>query len=237
MKIMKQNTPNQNKGRNGQVPIMIVCHRTCGKFDGAVSWLCNSKSGASSHFVVSKDGRVVQLVDIENTAWCNGTSTNSTNAKYHKHSILKYVRGTSRNANDYSISIEFEGMSDESGELTEIQQKIGIELIQFIIDEVKRIYGYEILVSEETIVGHCHITPKWKPNCPGAKFPFKDIVNELNKEDYMPEKREFVVNGEVKELNGILFGNKNYVELRELEKLGLKVGYDKNKKLATVDNK
>ncbi len=53
----------------------------------------------------------------------------------------------------------------------------------------------------------------------------------------MVEEREFVVNGEVKKLNGILFENKNYVELRELEELGLKVGYDKARKLATVDSK
>ncbi len=236
MKITKLNTPNQTKGRNGQVPIMIVCHRTCGKYEGAVSWLSNVQSGASSHFVVAKDGRITQLVDIENTAWCNGTSTESTSTKYYKNSRLKVVREKSENANNYSVSIEFEGMAEENGELTVAQQSVGVELILFIISEVKRVYGYEIKVSDETIVGHCHITPKWKPNCPGVKFPFDSIINELNKEVYMVEKREFLVNGEVKKLNGILHEGKNYVELRELEELGLKVGYDKSKKIAVINS-
>ncbi len=60
MKIVKKSTVNQSKGRSGQVPVMIVCHRTCGSFEGAVSWLCNPESKASAHFVVGKDGRVVQ---------------------------------------------------------------------------------------------------------------------------------------------------------------------------------
>ncbi len=240
MKITKLNTPNQTKGRNGQIPSLIVCHRTCGKYEGAVSWLCNTKSGASSHFVVAKDGRITQLVDIENTAWCNGTSVESTSSKYYKNSTLKKVRETSANANSYTVSIEFEGMANENGELTKVQQSAGEELILFIISEVKRIYDYEIIVSDKTIVGHCHVTPKWKPNCPGVEFPFVSIVSnvnsELKKEAYMIEKREFLVNGEVKKLNGILFENKNYVELRELEELGLKVGYDKDKKLAVINN-
>ncbi len=240
MKITKLSTPNQTKGRNGQVPTLIVCHRTCGKYEGAVSWLCNTQSGASSNFVVAKDGRIAQLVEIENTAWCNGTSTESTSTKYYKNSSLKMVREKSVNANNYTVSIEFEGMADENGELTVAQQSAGEELILFIISEVKRVYGYEIKVSDTTIVGHCHITPKWKPKCPGVNFPFESIISnvnrELNKEVYMVEKREFLVNGEVKKLKGIVFENKNYVELRELEELGLKVGFDKVKNLAVINN-
>jgi len=36
----------------------------------------NPKSRVSSHFIVGQDGRVAQMVDIRDTAWCNGTSTN-----------------------------------------------------------------------------------------------------------------------------------------------------------------
>ncbi len=244
MKITKLSTPNQTKGRNGQVPIMIVCHRTCGKYEGAVSWLSKAQSGASSHFVVAKDGRITQLVDIQNTAWCNGTSMEISSPKYYKNSTLKSVRESRENANNYTVSIEFEGMADENGELTVIQKSAGVELVLYIISEVKRIYGYEIKVSNDTIVGHCHITPKWKPNCPGVNFPYDSIIEdvnsivkaELSKEGYMIEKREFLVNGDVKKLNSILFEKKNYVELRELEVLGLKIGYDKDKKLAVINS-
>ncbi len=234
MEMIQRNTPNQSKGRKGQVPKLIVCHRTAGSYNGAVSWLCNKQSGASSHFVVSKKGEVTQLVDIENTAWCNGTSTNSNNSKYYKNSTLDLVRNTSVNANSYSVTIEFEGLSNENGELTEVQFKKGVELIKYIVIEVERLYGYEIKVDAKTLVGHCHITPKWKPNCPGLSFPFDKLISEVVGE-YMVEKRDVIFNGEETKVNGIFHEGKNYVELRELTKLGLSVGYDGVKKVPKLN--
>lgn len=64
-----------------------------------------------------------------------------------------------------------------------------------------------------------------------------DKSEKMKWEDYMVEKRKFLVNGEEKELNSILFENKNHIELRELEAMGIKVGYDKVKKIPTISNK
>ncbi len=235
MNIVKKTTQNKTTGRNKQVPIIITCHRTCGSFDGAVSWLCNKESQASSHFVVAKDGRVTQLVEIQDTAWCNGTSTTSSNSKYYKNSKLKAVNSRSDNANSYTVSIEFEGQSNENGELTEVQLNTGVELVKFIVSEVKRIYGTDIVISKETLVGHCDITPQWKPNCPGKLFPFEKMIERVNVE--MVTKGKFVVDGHVIEMNRILKDGKNYPELRELTKLGLHIDYDEEKQLPIINSK
>ncbi len=56
-------------------------------------------------------------------------------------------------------------------------------------------------------------------------------------EEYMEAKREFEVDGEIVKLNGILHKGRNFVELRELTALGLKVGYDNDNKLPVINTK
>lgn len=230
MNIIRKNTPNFTSGRSGQVPIMIVCHTTCGSFDGAVSWLCNKESKASSHFLVAKDGRVVQLVDIAYTAWCNGTNTDKNSNKYVGNSTIKKVREKGGNANNYTISIEFEGLESDKGKLTKTQLETAIELIEHIKNEVKRVYNYEINYTTDEIVGHCHLTPKWKPNCPGKDFPFLELIKKLNsEEEYNMEIRKFDINNKKQELDCIVIDGVTYTPIRTVaEQLGATVVYDKN---------
>ncbi len=235
MKILKKVTLNQSKGRNGKKPVMIVCHRTCGNFDGAVSWLCNPESQASAHFVVAKDGRVVQLVDIQDTAWCNGTSQDSKSSKYYKQSTLEYVKNNSSNANSYTISIEFEGLSNELGNLSTRQFNAATELICFIVEEVKRIYDYNLKVDLETLVGHCHITPNWKPNCPGSAFPYSKLINKVKENVELLEKRKYVINGKAQVLECSILNGVTRAPIREIaEQLDFNVRYDEKTKVTTI---
>ena len=64
MEIVRRMSPNRNLGRQGWQPDMIVCHITEGAFDGTVSWITNPTSQVSYHFVVARDGRIVQAVSI-----------------------------------------------------------------------------------------------------------------------------------------------------------------------------
>jgi N-acetyl-anhydromuramyl-L-alanine amidase AmpD len=50
----------------------IVVHVTEGSFWGSVSWLRNPRAHASSHFVVSQGGKIVQLVNLADIAWHAG---------------------------------------------------------------------------------------------------------------------------------------------------------------------
>ncbi len=65
----------------------------------------------------------------------------------------------------------------------------------------------------------------------------KKLSNEsiMEWEEIMVSKSKFLVNGKETDVNVILYENKNYVELRELTKLGIEVGYDSKKKMPIVN--
>ena len=50
----------------------IVVHVTEGSFWGSVRWLKNPRAHASSHFVVSRNGKIIQLVHLSDIAWHAG---------------------------------------------------------------------------------------------------------------------------------------------------------------------
>jgi len=173
-------SPNKNTGRNSWKPDIIVCHISEGYYESGCDWLCNPTSQASTHYFVGKKGEVSQLVDLKDTAWGNGTTTTAGDSRYYGNSTIQAVRQRKTSANYYTISIEHEGFyKDSKGSLTEAQLSATVELIQHIIKEVKNIFGIDIPVDRQHIVGHCDIAPKWKPNCPGQNFPFDEIIKRV----------------------------------------------------------
>lgn len=180
--IITQNlSPNRNLGRNNWIPDIIVCHITDGSFDGAVSWIKNPASNVSYHFVVARDGRLTQMVNISDTAFANGTTNLVNDSRFNGNSNLKAVRERRVNANLYTISIGFEGrFTETAGALTDFQIVCGVWLIDFIREYVFDNYGVEIRADREHIVGHSDIVPRWKPNCPGEAFPFDLILRGVN---------------------------------------------------------
>ncbi|MEU1805829.1 peptidoglycan-binding protein [Streptomyces sp. NPDC019937] len=62
--------PVPNCTRGGQESVRgVVLHIMQGTLDGSDSWFRNSKSQASAHFGVGKDGRIFQWVDTADRAW------------------------------------------------------------------------------------------------------------------------------------------------------------------------
>lgn len=181
MKITQKSSPNKFSGRKGWKPDLIVCHITEGYYAGAVSWLCNPDSKASSHFVVSQKGEVTQLVPLEDGSWCNGTGvSSSSDSRHYSKSTHPLVKSRKTNANYYTVTIEFEGFSKNGGALTAVQTDTAVELIRHIKTEVKRIFGVDIQFNRQSIIGHYEINPITKPNCPGKNFPFNEIIARLN---------------------------------------------------------
>jgi hypothetical protein len=58
--------------RSPQSISKIVVHVTEGSFWGSVRWLKNPRAHASSHYVVSRAGEIVQLVHVSDIAWHAG---------------------------------------------------------------------------------------------------------------------------------------------------------------------
>jgi N-acetyl-anhydromuramyl-L-alanine amidase AmpD len=240
--IVQKTTPNKSD-RKGWKPDMIISHITEGSYNGAVSWLMNPKSGASSHFVVSKTGHITQLVPITEMAWINGTTLNPGTSRYFGHSKLRLVRERKTNANYYSIGIEHEGFSAQGqGKLTEAQYQATLWLHKHIITEVKRLYGIDIPIDRDHIAGHSDVTPKWKPFCPGKNYPFDRLIKDL-KADTQGDTINMIINGRERVVPGkniagntSLLLNGQQIDIRDLgEMLGFKVGWDPNKKAVKWD--
>jgi N-acetylmuramoyl-L-alanine amidase len=67
-------SPNQSE-RTAPYVKTLVWHYTAGpNLDGAVAWLCNPAAAASAHFVIGRDGKIVQLVNLSRAAWHAGNA-------------------------------------------------------------------------------------------------------------------------------------------------------------------
>lgn len=88
-------SPNYDRGRPDSVRLLLL-HATVGDLASSLAWLCNPRSRVSSHYVISRTGRVFQLVDESNVAWHAGRSS---------------WQGRP-NCNAYSIGIELENAND-----------------------------------------------------------------------------------------------------------------------------
>ena len=102
-------TENYTPARRSAGIDRIVVHVTEGGFWGSVSWLRNSRSYGSSHFVVSREGEIVQLVNLADVAW---------------HAGNNYM-------NWHSIGIEHEGYTSRGG-FTEAEYESSARLLAYL---------------------------------------------------------------------------------------------------------
>ena len=190
MNIIQRHSPNHTRGRGGWIPDIIVNHITDGAFPGSIEWVTNPMAQVSYHYMVSRVGQITQCVGIRDTAWANGTSGSQNDNRSNSLSTLAAVRERSANANSFTISIGFEGRFHETGgALSSAQYNAALWLYTHIRSEVKNIWGTVIPICRNHIVGHFEITPRTKPNCPGPRFPFDQIIQDLLMEEYENMKR------------------------------------------------
>src|SRR5437870_4461769 len=75
LRVLVMHSPNRtDSNRTARTIDGIVIHATEGHFLGSVRWLANARSDGSAHFVVSKQGQVVQLVSVTDVAWHAGNN-------------------------------------------------------------------------------------------------------------------------------------------------------------------
>ena len=169
--------------REGSVDTMVIHYTVTGSVNETVTLFRKTVQGTSAHYIIGKDGRIVQMVDLEKKAWHAGPSM---------------FQGK-RDANDFSIGVEivnwgllkeeggrffvwpgtyqtpYEGpppvnMDEEWWEpFTEMQYQALVALIAEI-----RIY-YPAITSER-IVGHAEIAlPRGRKIDPGSAFDWGRI--------------------------------------------------------------
>jgi N-acetylmuramoyl-L-alanine amidase len=76
----------------------VVVHVTEGTFWGSVRWLQSPRAHASSHFVVGRGGKIVQLVHLSDVAWHAGNWKVNTQSVGIEHEGFTYGPGGFTNA-------------------------------------------------------------------------------------------------------------------------------------------
>ena len=202
MKIIHLKSPNYisyKKRRNIQ---SIVIHYTgMRSLQSAVERLISKKYEVSSHYLVSRSGKIMQLVKDNNIAWHAGISN---------WFVFK-------NLNKNSIGIELENKGHQYG-YQDFPNKQITELIK-ILKRLKK----KFKIQNINITGHSDIAPHRKTD-PGEKFPWKKLYkNDLAIWHSLDEK--FINNFRLKKLINI--NKKNMVKM--IKKLGysrvLKAGH------------
>ena len=132
----------------------IIFHYTGMKKEiDAINHLTNPKSKVSSHYIIKKNGEILNLVPDLYIAW---------------HAGISYWKNY-KNLNKYSIGIEISnpGHDYKYKMFTQKQNHTLLKLSKFLIKKYK--------IKSDCILGHSDIAPERKKD-PGEKFPWKKLA-------------------------------------------------------------
>jgi N-acetylmuramoyl-L-alanine amidase len=158
-------SPNHGERIGCAAPDMILLHYTgapsgeqreawlCDPAGQALSWLANSQSNVSAHYLVHEDGRIIQLVSEARRAW---------------HAGVASWRGVA-DINSYSIGIEIVNLGHEAGlpDFTDAQIEAVIALCRSAMDR----HG----IARERVLAHSDVAPGRKVD-PGERFPWERLA-------------------------------------------------------------
>lgn len=142
---------------------LIVIHATEGPFWGSVSWLRNERSHASAHYLVSRSGRLVQIVRDADIAWHAGNWR----------------------VNTQSIGIEHEGVTDSPNGFTKAEYAASARLVAWIA----RTDG--IPIDRRHIIGHNEVPDPNNPLAKGGADHHTDPGSHWNWRYYLKLVRRF----------------------------------------------
>ena len=127
-------SPNYDSRPWGERIDCVVLHATAqNEMSEATTLFAHRGSGVSAHFVVGRDGRVVQMVPVEMRAWHAGVSQ------------LAGVGGV----NDYSVGIEMVNLDDGRDPYTDAQYRSVAGII--------RLLRTRLTIPNDRIVSHAQI--------------------------------------------------------------------------------
>lgn len=159
-------SPNYNSrpsGAGGEIRKVIV-HTCEGNYAGCWSWLTNSSSGVSAHYVVSENGHEIsQLVRHRDRGWHIGAAYDCD----RNDRVSCDLNGVS--SNSFTIGIEHAGYASQSS-FPSGQIQAGAELACAISRE------HDIPLDEFHFVGHGQLQP-WNRYDPGSNWPWQEYLD------------------------------------------------------------
>lgn len=138
---------NYTKSHRGPQAIRcIVIHVTEGPFSPSIRWLRSERSHASSHYIVSRNGRIVQLVHQSDIAWHAGNWR----------------------VNRESVGVEIAGFVDDPRGFTEAQYRSAARLAAYIARRSL------IPIDRRHFIGHADVPNPFVPGARGGSSGHTD---------------------------------------------------------------
>lgn len=136
----------------GQMPDCVVIHIADGSKDSVIATFKDPSTQKSSHFLITKNGGVVQFVSTGYASYCTGNIDNPVN---------ELALARTANPNDWTLSIEHEGFSSE--DITEYQYQTTARLVKFLHDkwavplDRTHVFGHREVFSQKICPGKINV--------------------------------------------------------------------------------
>ena len=149
--IHKFKSPNFNKRESKKIKYLIIHYTALKDCSESIKYLCNKSKKVSSHYLISQEGDIYNLVSENMRAW---------------HAGISYWKSKT-DLNSASIGIELDYSPNHTNNI--FKKKMIKSLINLII-MLKKKYN----IHKNNILGHSDISPYRKLD-PGPKFPWKKL--------------------------------------------------------------
>ena len=150
--------------RKGSAIRVVVVHVTESSFASTVAWFRNPRSGVSAHYVVGRDGQIVQMVPDDEIAWHAG------NHWYNAH----------------SIGVEDEGIVEVPGTFTDVEYRASASLVAGLLRR------YRIPADRRHVIGHNQVPDPYHPGRYGGYAHHTDPGPSWNWTLYMSYIRAYL---------------------------------------------
>lgn len=151
--------PSPNFGPRKKPISAIVVHYTGSMyFETALAWMLKADTHYSAHYLVGRDGRIVQLVHDSNVAYHAGRSSMRPSAKDGDPTKEPHV-------DEFSLGIELVATPDSG--YTDRQLASLYDLIERLVSTYN--------IAGDRVVGHCHVAPgrRIDPDGYDRQFPWQ----------------------------------------------------------------
>ncbi len=188
-------------GTHGQNrPLFFVDHRMAGFKRTLDDDAWRASNGVGVHFGIGLDGAVSQYASIFDASWGNGvTGSVERYGRRNRHLTAIEALGAWRAVvsggarayalvdaagvnviNAHSISIEHEDRGRAGVAWPQAMLAADIAVKAWCIEHLAAA-GTPLTVDDDVLVGHCQIDPANRPDCPGATWPRREILEGLKR--------------------------------------------------------
>lgn len=156
-------------------------------------------TGYCTHFGISRKGEIVQLVNILDRAWGQGTDANGNSVSHSSPGVtwIPFPQMNYRNPNEYLISTEHEdaighdaqgnAVFAPNGVWTPEMYNADLRLKRWCVEEIRRVKGQDLLrFGVDSLAGHYMFDPVNRAGCPGNSWKSiyrQQLYNDLSGTD------------------------------------------------------